>query len=151
MKIEVTPVLHDRQSLLKILLLADPDPKQVAKYIDVADLFAIMVGSQILGATAVLKSDEHSVELKNIAVLPAYRGRGLASYTISNLFEHYQQLGYSQMQVGTANSSIDNLRFYQKLGFRFNSIQPNYFSNYAQPIFENDIRAVDLIILTRPI
>lgn len=151
MKIELTPVLTNRQKLQSILLLADPDPKKIAKYIEVADLFAITVGPQILGAVAVLKDTEHSVELKNIAVLPAYRQRGLASYAISNLFEYYQQLGYSQMKVGTANSSIDNLRFYQKLGFRFNSIQPNYFTDYAQPIFENDIRAVDLIILTRPI
>lgn len=151
MEIEIKPVNNNRSSLLKILLLADPDPKQIAKYLEVADVFAIMVGPQILGAVAVLKKNDTIVEIKNIAVLPAYRGRGLASYTISNLFEHYHQLGYSQMKVGTANSSLDNLRFYQKLGFRFNSIQPNYFTEYAQPIFENDIRAVDLIILTRPI
>lgn len=151
MEIEVRLVPQNPEQLLNILLLADPDPKHVAKYIDNSDIFTITVGQQILGVLAVQKIDERAIELKNVAVLPAYRQRGLASYAISNLFERYHQLGYSQMRVGTANSSIDNLRFYQKLGFRLNNIVPNYFADYDQPIFENEIKALDLVILTRPI
>ena len=151
MEIEVRLVPQNHKQLLNILLLADPDPKQVAKYIDDSDIFTITVGQQILGVLAVQTIDERAIELKNVAVLPVYRQRGLASYAISNLFERYHQLGYSQMRVGTANSSIDNLRFYQKLGFRLNNIVPNYFADYDQPIFENEIKALDLVILTRPI
>ena len=151
MKIDINPVNQNRNSLLSLLLIADPDPRQINKYLNDADMFSIEVGGQVLGAVAVTKNENKMVELKNIAILPAYRERGLASYVVSNLFEHYHQLGYEQMRVGTANSSIDNLRFYQKLGFRFSEIQPNYFAGYAQPIFENDIRALDLIVFTRPI
>nr|MBP6562703.1 hypothetical protein [Neisseriaceae bacterium] len=55
--------------------------------------------------------------------------------------------------VGTANSSLNQLGFYQKAGFRLSHIVPNYFiDHYPDPIIENGLRALDMVYLkhTRP-
>ena len=53
------------------------------------------------------------------------------------------------MIVGTANSSIDNIAFYQKLGFRMAEIKRDFFKAYPTPIFENGIRALDMIVFEK--
>lgn len=53
------------------------------------------------------------------------------------------------MKVGTANSSISNIAFYQKAGYRLDSIQHDFFSNYKEPIFENGIQAIDLLYFSK--
>jgi hypothetical protein len=53
------------------------------------------------------------------------------------------------MIVGTTNSSIDNIAFYQKLGFRMAEIKRDFFKAYLTPIFENGIRALDKIVFKK--
>ena len=53
------------------------------------------------------------------------------------------------MIVGTANSSIDNIAFYQKLGFRMAEIKRDFFKAYPTPIFENGIIALDMIVFEK--
>lgn len=53
------------------------------------------------------------------------------------------------MLVGTANSSIGNLAFYQKCGFRLCGIRRDFFLSYPQPIWENGIRALDMVMFER--
>ncbi len=59
-----------------------------------------------------------------------------------------RERGYHRIIVGTGNSSIDNLAFYQKLGFRFRSVVRDFFTlHYPEPIFEHGIQWCDMIIL----
>lgn len=53
------------------------------------------------------------------------------------------------MIVGTANSSIGNLAFYQKVGFRITEVKKDFFSKYPEPIFENGIQALDMIMFEK--
>ena len=51
------------------------------------------------------------------------------------------------MTVGTGNSSLRQLSFYQKAGFRISGIIPDYFIGDDPPVFENGIRCIDMIRL----
>jgi hypothetical protein len=74
---------------------------------------------------------------------------GLGKIAIKQAFTLYQSTGMQKMIVGTANSSIDNIAFYQKLGFRMAEIKRDFFKAYPTPIFENGIIALDMIVFEK--
>lgn len=52
------------------------------------------------------------------------------------------------IEIGTGNSSIQELALYQKCGFRLKEIIHDYFvDNYDEPIFENSIQCRDMVLL----
>ena len=52
------------------------------------------------------------------------------------------------VEVGTGNSSLDALAFYQRAGFRIVGVIPDFFvDNYPEPIVENGIRCIDMVRL----
>ncbi|SEO57419.1 Acetyltransferase (GNAT) domain-containing protein [Amphibacillus marinus] len=117
----------------------------VASYINKGDLFVITKADEEVGAILFVKHNHHTIELKNIIINQTNRGRGYGKAVINELTPFYQQQGYRCMAVGTANSSIDNIAFYQKAGFRLTTIKRDFFQQYAQPIYEHGIRARDLL------
>ncbi len=85
----------------------------------------------------------------NIAVKPEKQGIGFGQKMIGVAIKIASAAGVTKMQVGTGNSSIDQLAFYQKCGFRLASVYPNYFvENYDQEIWENGILCRDKIMLS---
>ncbi|EAD3103456.1 N-acetyltransferase, partial [Listeria monocytogenes] len=68
-------------------------------------------------------------------------------------FDYAIHKHFIKIIVKTGNSSIDQLAFYQKNGFRMQHIIPNYFTeNYPnQTITENGIVCLDQIILLKEI
>lgn len=69
---------------------------------------------------------------------------------MKHIFNILKKRNYEKVTLGTGNSSINQLAFYQKLGFRITRIRKNYFvDHYSEAIFENDIQCVDLIILEK--
>lgn len=55
--------------------------------------------------------------------------------------------GAHALMIGTGNSSLAQLRLYQRLGFRIVSIVPDFFANYPEPIYENGILCRDMVRL----
>lgn len=87
--------------------------------------------------------------MKNIALDGASRGKGIGRALIEDGIFRYTALGFRRMVVGTANSSIGNLAFYQKCGFRMSHIRRDFFLSYPEPIWENGIRAIDMVMFER--
>jgi hypothetical protein len=57
-------------------------------------------------------------------------------------------MGTTKVVVGTGNSSLDALAFYQKLGFRMEAIDRDHFvRTYPLPIVENGIFCRDMVRL----
>ncbi|MDF2947555.1 MAG: family N-acetyltransferase [Bacillales bacterium] len=139
----------NRVKYLDFLLMADEIPEIVNEYINDGDLFAIVQDNQEIGVVQFVFEDAVSVELKNIAITDEYRGKGFGKYAIQLALNQYRNKGYQKMVVGTANSSITNILIYQKLGFRLVGIRKDFFLNYPEPIFENGIRAIDMIIFEK--
>lgn len=138
-----------RAGLLPLLRLADDDEKALSEYIHEGELYVIHSEGRTAGAVLMIVRNETTVELKNIAFLPEERGRGLGRRAVQLLKQVYSERGFTEMIVGTANSSIGNIVFYQKCGFRIFDIVSDYFSHLH--IIENGIPIHDMIMFRCPL
>ncbi|MGG3570932.1 GNAT family N-acetyltransferase [Bacillus gobiensis] len=140
-------IMNDREKYLDYLLLADEDEQIVKQYINEGDMYSISMDGQLVGIILFVYHQQRVVELKNLALAPEWRGRGIGKAVLQKAFDIYK--GMEKMIVGTANSSIENIAFYQKAGFRMTEIRRGYFEKYAKPIFENGIQALDMVMFER--
>ncbi|MFJ5767461.1 GNAT family N-acetyltransferase [Lysinibacillus sp. NPDC093210] len=145
----IEKVQGDRESYMPYLLLADESEVAVRQYMNDGDLYAIKCGEKLAGVALLIAQSDTTVELKNIAVVPAFQGKGIGKEVLNKIYAVCEAQGFKNILVGTANSSIDNIAFYQKSGFRMEAIEKDFFSNYPQPIYENGIRALDMIIFSK--
>jgi len=141
---------QEKQKFMPLLLLADESEEKIGEYLGKGDLFYLVdSSSETVGVIVLLALDEVTVEIKNVAISPEHRGKGLGKLLVTRALQIYREKGIKRFIVGTANSSINNLAFYQKLGFRMFAIKKDFFLDYPSEIWENGIRAVDLIMLEK--
>lgn len=140
---------EERSSYLEYLLLADESEQVVNTYINDGEMYAILYEENIAGVVLFTFHADDVVELKNIALASSSRGKGLGKLVVNEAFNIYKRRGMSKMIVGTANSSIGNLAFYQKAGFRMAEIKKDFFKKYPEPIFEDGIRALDMVMFEK--
>lgn len=123
---------HDgpRAPLRHLFELADDSAEQIDCYIERGRVLVARDGaSQIVGHAQLLPTDRHAtIELKSIAVLPGCRGRGIGSRLISQALAACRDLGARTVIVTTAMADIDNIRFYQRRGFRATSVAQDEFT-----------------------
>ena len=134
------------EELMSLLLTADPDINAVKNYIFDATIFVALEQTVVIGV-AVLISDKHIFELKNIAVREEHQEKGVGKILIAKVKDSAKSLGADCLYVGTGNSSLSQLGLYQKCGFRIDHIVKNFFSDYPEAIFENGIQCLDKIVL----
>ena len=96
--------------------------------------------------TATMQWRADPCELVELAVAPERQGQGVGRAIVTWLLAEARRRGKRQMLVGTANSSIGNIAFYQKCGFRMDHIRKDYFWYYREPRYENGIRIRDMIV-----
>ena len=134
---------------MDLLLLADPSPEIVEEYIKRGDCFIAEKVKQILGVYVLLPTRPNTVELVNVAVAKNHQGRGIGKQLVMNAIQTAKIKGYKIIEVGTGNSSIDQLALYQKCGFRIIGVELNFFiKHYEEEIFENGIQCRDMIRLS---
>ena len=137
---EITPELMD------LLLSADPDKKAILSYLPDSEVL-VYRDNDIFVSIAIITETAGVFELKNIAVLTKYQGKGIAKSMINKAKQLAKESGAKTIEVGTGNSSLSQLALYQKCGFRMRSIEPNFFDSYPEPIIENGIRCIDMVRL----
>jgi ribosomal protein S18 acetylase RimI-like enzyme len=159
MKREGTPVtdLHIREErdadrVMDLLLLADPSEALVRDYIADGLLFSADWDGVTVGVFVLIRHDDTLWELKNIAVAEEWQGKGVGKALLAAACAKAREMGAEALEVGTGNSSLGQLAFYQKAGFRMQRIARNYFTlNYSEPIVENGIACRDMVILSKPL
>jgi len=111
-------------------------------------LYAAVWQDVVVGVFVLVPIEGTLWELKNIAVSEEWQGKGVGKALITAAITSARELGAEKLEVGTGNSSISQLAFYQKAGFRMQRIARNFFTlNYDEPIFENGIQCRDMVIL----
>lgn len=144
----IQSIENNRERFLDLLLLADPSTTVIRQYLNKGYLFVLLVEGKTYGAVHLLPRAASVMEIKNIAVKEEVQGQGYGKRLLQHALDFCQVRGYERVIVGTGNSSIDNLAFYQKAGFRFFSVIRNFFTlQYDQSIFEHGIQCRDLILL----
>jgi ribosomal protein S18 acetylase RimI-like enzyme len=143
----IKPV-DDPTQYFDLLLQADPSPDLVRDYLKVGHLYGGIFETQIVGAFVLLNKGERVWELKNITVTEQYQGRGFGRALMQYAIAETQSLGGKTLEVGTGNSSLSQLRFYEAAGFQRSHVDKGFFTrNYDEPIFENGVLCKDMIFL----
>ncbi|AIS63349.1 GNAT family N-acetyltransferase [Listeria ivanovii] len=142
-----------KPSPLELLLEADPSETQITQYLDKSTVFELKDDEKTMGVVCLLPINNHQIEIMNIAVLESIRNNGLGKKLLEKAFDFANSYHFTELIVKTGNSSINQLAFYQKNGFRIQKIVPNYFSEQYpnQAIIENGIPCLDQIILLKEI
>lgn len=134
------------KELMDLLLMADPDKEAIAAYLDESAIFVSNDSNRLIGVAAIT-FEKDQAELKNLAVDESHQGRGIAKELIFKAQDYAKEIGSVSIKVGAENSSLSQLALYQKCGFRMQYIEVGYFAGYPEPIFENGIRCLDLVVL----
>ena len=144
----IEEIRRHREQFMDLLLLADPSPEMIKTYLERGYLYVLRENDEIVGVLHLDPLDRETIEIKNVAIREDKQGKGHGKQLVAYVLEQCSHLGYKKIIVGTGNSSIDTLAFYQKMGFRFQCIRRDFFlQHYTEPIFENGIQCRDMIIL----
>ncbi len=137
----------DKEQYLHLLLEADPDRDVVMQYLPEGELYVMFSGDEAVCAAVVTQVSADECELKNIAC--ARPGQGFGSGMIAYLCRRYKPQ-YRTMLVGTADASVQNIRFYEKNGFAYSHTVRNFFiDNYSEPIYESGRLCVDMVCMRK--
>ncbi|MBO1624511.1 N-acetyltransferase [Bacillus cereus] len=132
-----------------LLLLADPSDVQIHAYLQRGLIHVAKVAGKVIGVYVLLETRPQTMEIMNIAVSEEVQGKGIGKQLLQHAIITAKEKHMHNLEVGTGNSSISQLAFYQKCGFRIFSIDFDYFSkHYEEEIIENGIVCRDMIRLT---
>lgn len=143
-----------RDAFIPLLLLADESVDQVRSYYQLGDLYALWAegpGDVRLPLGVVLAlpaANGEATELKAVAVAPERHGQGIGKRLLTLVLDRLRAQGVRRVIVGTGNSGIGQLAFYQKAGFRLSHVERDFFTparGYAADAEENGIPLRDMV------
>lgn len=144
---EIRSIKTDKKAFLDLLLLADESERQIFRYLERGDLFALYDGD-LKSVCVVTAEDGDTCELKNLATYEKYHGQGYGSALIRHVAEFYKGI-YKTLLVGTGDVP-KALRFYQRNGFEVSHRLKNFFTeNYDHLMFDDGVQLVDMVYLKR--
>ena len=133
-----------------LLLLADPSRTRIQNYCRDGLCYVAQWHEEIVGVYVIALNTDGGAELMNIAVREDWQGQGLGQRLVQHAENTARNLGCLWLDVATGNSSLLQLRFYQRAGFRITDIVPDFFVlHYNQLIMENGIPCRDQIRLRK--
>jgi RimJ/RimL family protein N-acetyltransferase len=139
----------DRE-LMDLLLLADPSETVINSYINRSWCFAAKKADRIVGIIVLMPTRPETVEIVNIAVTKHKQGKGYGKQLVQYGIQFAKEKGFKTIEIGTGNSSLDQLAVYQKCGFRITGIDRDFFvRHYTEEIYENGIQCRDMIRLSQ--
>ena len=119
---KIVEVKENKRQYLDLLLLADEQEDMVDRYLDKGKMY-VLDDNGVKCECVITDEGNNILEIKNIATVPEYQGKGYARALID-----------------------------EKCGFVRSHIIPNFFTdNYDHPIYESGIQLVDMVYLQRPL
>lgn len=140
-------VSENKKAYLPLLLLADESERMIDLYLDRGTLFALQSeGGETVGVCVVTVENDETIEIKNLAIAPNFQKQGWGRFLIDHVKNTYKGR-YKVLLVGTGDSPA-TLPFYEKCGFKISHRIKNFFTdNYEQPIIEDGVQLIDMIVL----
>ncbi len=145
---EIKKITDNKTDFMDILLIGDEDEQMINKYLEQTVIYALYDAGALRSVCALLKQDNKTVEIKNLATYPEYQNTGYASRLLDFVFNKFKNTA-SRIILGTGENE-KTLGFYKKHGFKeFCRIKNFFIDNYSHPIFEDGKQLVDMIYLER--
>ncbi len=124
--VEIEPFRGPRSELLSLFVQADDSPAEISSYINLGEVLIARSAQGIVGHVQVIAGADW--EIKSVAVIEKRRGQGIGTALVRAALDRAFSAGASCVLVATATADIDNLRFYQRLGFRMDRVERDAFS-----------------------
>lgn len=133
---------ENKEQYMDLLLEADPSKDMINDYLRDGELFVLTYKDDVACVAVIIRIDDETIELKNIATKEIYRGQGYGKKMLKYLADNYKQK-YKKMLVGT---SENNIPFYVKQGFdKYEKTIKNFFiDNYKEEIIDGDTKCIDM-------
>lgn len=143
-----TRIGSDAEIPYDLLLLADETVEAINQYIFTSEVYLLNNGDQDIAAMVLHENSATEIELKNIAVTESWQNKGIGSILIDKAKELATEKHYTSLLVGTSDTGLRQIRFYEKNGFIKKGIRKDFFiENYPFPIYENGEQMRDMVML----
>lgn len=144
---KIKKVERDKKRYLDLLLLADEQEDMIDRYLERGTMY-LLEDDGVKAECVVTDEGGGVLELKNIAVEPAFQGKGCGKAMVDFLIRTYKGQ-YAVLQVGTGDSP-STIPFYEACGFYRHHLVKNFFTDhYDHPIYECGVQLVDMVYLQR--
>jgi len=142
-----------RDELRPLFEFAEDSRTRLDEYLYQGKVLVARRGSAMVGHLQLVTTTRAGdIELKNMAVQPDQRGTGVGRALVFSAILRCGAEGWSRMVVATAAADTGNLRFYQRLGFRFLSVERDAFTaatGYPDAIVIDGIPLLDRVWLSQ--
>lgn len=143
----ILEVTENKKQYLPLLLLGDEQEDMIDRYLERGRLF-VMQFEEPIAVCVVTDEGDGMLEIKNLAVHPDFRRQGIGRTMIDEVANRARGV-YHTLQVGTGDSPA-TMPFYERCGFvRHHTIKNFFTNNYDQPIIEDGVQLVDMVVLRR--
>ncbi|USD66761.1 GNAT family N-acetyltransferase [Vibrio sp. SCSIO 43136] len=130
-----------------LLLEADPDIQSINTYRAESLSFVAVDNDTMIGVVVAKPNADHLVEILNVSVLPNFQKQGIGTKLLRFALQSLSEHGFTRVELGTGSFGYQ-LTYYQRLGFRIDTIVKDYFTdNYPEPIHEHGIQHRDMLRL----
>jgi GNAT superfamily N-acetyltransferase len=141
----------DRGILMPLFASADHSLLQIYRYIDLGEVLVARDDGEILGHLQIVETDQAGVlELKSMAVVASRQREGMGGALVEAAVIRCRGRKGRRLIVSTATADIDNLRFYQRHGFRMYKIVQDAFTTlrgYPEDVLVDGIPLCDQVFL----
>ena len=121
---KIREVNDNKKQFISLLLLADEQENMVERYLEKGTMY-VLEDNEVKAECVVTDEGNGILEIKNIAVVPKYQGKGYGKMLLDFIACKYAG-SYSVLQVGTGDSPL-TIPFYEKCGFVRSHIVPRFF------------------------
>lgn len=144
---KILEIKDNKKQYIDLLLLADEQESMINRYLERGVMYALN-DNGVKAVCIVMDEGKGVLEIKNIAVEPAYQKKGYGKILIDFIADKYKDV-FTVLQVGTGESPL-TVPFYERCGFHKTHRIKNFFTdNYDHPIYECGIQLVDMIYLQK--
>lgn len=110
-----------------LLFDADGPRAEVEKYLARGEQWLAEQAGEVVGQMVLMETRADIWEIMNIAVADACKGQGIGTAMLKKAKSLATQRGAQRLEVGTGNSSLRELAFYQRFGFRIVGVDFDFF------------------------
>jgi ribosomal protein S18 acetylase RimI-like enzyme len=141
--------LLDVEDLVALLHDAEEDDERIRAALNhrAFHTYTGWLDGQLVGAAVVQWRPGRHSEIVYIAVEEDKRGSGYGRQILEHVKAELPRHG-RRLLVGTASSSIDNIAFYQRCGFRITAVKRDHFAYIDPEVTEFNIPVRDMIVFS---